>query len=273
LYVSLHRHNTYVADNFRDEKDIMLTGLVGDGTVLPPWIATNKKIPDDFESRFGFKSYIRILPNDRGQSVNMMIRYLDDLYCDGYLTADELVLLDRGPGSKRGNTQELTEKLDDWFRAHHIDYVLYPVGAGSIQSPNDVHFHSQLKLKMHKELGLQTVVTTESKLAAALNAYMAIEGQTIKRYFDACGITGGSPARKARKLLLGRIVVEDTRCEATQNVLRECRDAYNDWNRKVKYARDGVNRDDPLQELPGGDLDGDYWQYFAWQHPAGVEAE
>ena len=59
------------------------------------------------------KSYVRILPNDKGQSVDMMIRYLYDLFCDGYLTADELVLLDRGPGSKRENTQELTEKLDD----------------------------------------------------------------------------------------------------------------------------------------------------------------
>ena len=50
---------------------------------------------------------------------------------------------------------------------------------------------------------------------------------------------------------------------ATQEVLLECRNAYNDWNRKVKYARDGVNRDDALQGLPGGQLDGDYWQYFA----------
>ena len=38
-----------MADTAQGTKDTMITGLVGDGTVLPPFIATTKKISDVFD--------------------------------------------------------------------------------------------------------------------------------------------------------------------------------------------------------------------------------
>ena len=156
---SPHRHNAYVADTEQGTKDTMITGMVGDGTVLPPFIATTKKIPDTFDPPIEEEYKISYMPEDKAQSVDMMIKYLDWLRANKYLTKNEVVLLDRGPGAKKGESKSLSEDYHGWFEDHGIKYVLYPVGAGSIQSPNDVHFHSQLKLRMHKalEMKLSTV--------------------------------------------------------------------------------------------------------------------
>ena len=144
-------------------KDTMITGLVGDGTVLPPFIATDVFDPPIEEE---YKSY---MPEDKAQSVNVMIKYLDWLHARGYPTEDEVVLLvDRGPGANKGQSQELNEEYHGWFDHHGIKYALYPVEAGSIQSPNDVHFHSQLKLQLHKALENKINFNSEEKMKAAI---------------------------------------------------------------------------------------------------------
>ena len=104
------------------------------------------------------------------------------------------MLLDRGPGANKGRSKELNEEYHGWFDHHGIKYALYPVGAGSIQSPNDVHFHSQLKLRLHKTLENKINVNSEEKMKAAISAYHAMPETTIRAYFKACGITGGSSA-------------------------------------------------------------------------------
>ena len=201
-----------------------------------------------------------------------MIKYLDWLRANKYLTKNEVVLLDRGPGAKKGESKSLSEDYHGWFEDHGIKYVLYPVGAGSIQSPNDVHFHSQLKLRMHKALEMKLSVSTE-KMKAAIAAYYAVPETTIKAYFNACGITGGSPARLARSLCLGRIAAEDPKSKKTQKRIRECVDAYDAWNRKVKFSRAGKEPDPHTSQLPGTELDDEYWAKWTYQPRGALPAE
>ena len=73
-------HNAYVADTTQGTKD---TGLVGDGTVLPPFIATTKKVSDVFDPPIEEEYKISYMPDDKVQSVNMMIKYLDWLHARG----------------------------------------------------------------------------------------------------------------------------------------------------------------------------------------------
>ena len=207
---------------------------------------------------------IAYMPNDKAQSVDMMIKYLDWLRANKYLTENEVVLLDRGPGAKKGDSKSLN---------HGIKCMLYPVGAGSIQSPNDVHFHSQLKLRMHKALEMKLSVSREEKLKAEIAAYYAVPETTIKAYFQACGITGGSPPRLACSLCLGRIAAEDPQSEKTRKRIRECIDAYDAWNRKVKFSRGGKEPDTHTSQLPGTELDGEYWAKWTYQPRGALPAE
>jgi hypothetical protein len=264
----LNRHNTYVADTPRGEKDTAVTGLVANGTVLPLWISTRQKISADFPSRFEVPVYVRVLPDTKAQSIEMLLKYLDDMYLAGYLDEAELVLLDRGPGSKKGEKQELSEELDDWFKTRHIKYMLYPVGAGSIESPNDVHFHSQFKMKLHQLLDERRTTSEEVKLECAVHAYYSIPEATICRYFKSCGITGGSPKRLAHSLCLGRDFAVDARSPATKGRLRECLDAYDAWNRKFKFSGRAGEPEPEVNQLAGTALDGDYWRKWGWQSAA-----
>lgn len=182
------------------------------------------------------------------------------------------MLLDRGPGANKGRSKELNEEYHGWFDHHGIKYALYPVGAGSIQSPNDVHFHSQLKLRLHKALENKINVNSEEKMKAAISAYYAMPETTIRAYFKACGITGGSPARLARSLCLGRIAAEDPKSKKTQKRIRECVDAYDEWNKKVKFSLAGKEPDPHTQQLPGTELDGEYWAKWSYQ-PRGASPD
>ena len=74
------------------------------------------------------------------------------------------------------------------------------------------------------------------KAAISLSAYYAMPETTIRAYFKACGITGDSPARLACSLRLGRIAAEDTKSKKTQKRIREWVDAYDEWNKKVKFS-------------------------------------
>ena len=67
-----------MADTAQGTKDTMITGLVGDGTVLPPFIAT-----DVFDPPIEEEYKISYMPDDKAQSVNMMIKYLDWLHARG----------------------------------------------------------------------------------------------------------------------------------------------------------------------------------------------
>ena len=72
-----------MADTAQGTKDTMITGLVGDGTVLPPFIATTKKVSDVFDPPIEEEYKVSYMPDDKAQSVNMMIKYLDWLHARG----------------------------------------------------------------------------------------------------------------------------------------------------------------------------------------------
>ena len=63
--------------------------------------------------------------------------------------------------------------------------------------------------------------------------------------------------RIARSRCLGRIAAEDPKSKKTQKRIRECVDAYDTWNKKVKFFFLASKESElHAQQLPGTDLDG-----------------
>lgn len=177
----------------RGKKDAVFSLVVGDGTVGGFFVYTkDRTIAKDCLPETDSKVLIlkgRSRPGERST-----VAYLEWAVEKGYLTAGDLLLMDNEASFK-------TELVQDILRDNDIEFEYFPAYRGSIMNPCDNSFHNNFKHNYYQKLIGKTTLTKEEKLKLAREAYFEVEGKSIVNMFRHVGLTSGSPAKVAKKLL------------------------------------------------------------------------
>lgn len=228
----------------RKHKDILFTGLVGDGSLLPPVIITS----DDClpEMTFNCPAHVILLPSSKAPGEAAVKAWFDNT--KDWLADEPLLLLDN---LKAHHNPQFLEELRDFG----IDYHFYPSHTGALIDPCDNSFHSVLKrIFLTKDRS-----THEKSIRAMVESYYDVSERTILNCFERCGYLGPlNPAQATAHVLSQGYQASQQKISE----LRKCEDTYIAWKRVFRSViSQGASAATPTT-LPNDTLDGTYWHTF-----------
>lgn len=228
----------------RKHKDILYTGLVGDGTLLPPVIITSDdKLP---RLEFDKPAFVVLLPSSKAPTARSAKAWFNKV--KDWMEDDPILLLDNGGAH---HNPEFLQELHEFG----IRTEFYPPYAGSLVDPCDNSFHSVLKrIYFSKDRS-----THEKCIRAMVEAYYEVSEQAVLSSFERCGYTGAQNPHQVTARLLSQGY------EASQQKIHElnrCSDTYVAWKRVFRSAVNGSSQVAEPNTLPNDTLDGTYWQTY-----------
>jgi len=226
-----------------DYKDFMYTGLVADGSQLPPVVFTSDPhVPEGTEGRHDAK--IIYLPTlSSNPSADTTLRWFDIV--KNYLEDNPHVIHDSGGEfTAMGVQSELVE--------HDVTTHKIPGAGGAFLNPCDNNFHHDMKHHYYRK----ERNTHATMLRSMLDAYFDVPDKNIQHYFTHCQIT----TRRLEKRNIVRLIIEGYRPGRHHEELHEkCRDAYLAWKKNIRILNNSVRMNCNLNVEPDDTLDGVYW--------------
>jgi len=251
-----HRPHCYVNTPSRDNKDIVVTALVGDGSVIPPFVVTRSKtIPLGTISSEETNAHIEVMPATKGESAALVVRWLEWARASGYLVEQDVIVCDNGPGFR-----------SDDFRLHveaaRLCLLHFPSLLGALLNPCDNSFHAEFKLKLHGLMAKEGRFKTPAKLRLAIKAYEATKESAVRNYMHLTGLTGGDPEKVVDRLLESCLASSPRLNAGWTKQQLACVELFESWQLLRQQLRDPPQQP---TDLPGSALDGVYWRSFSLQ--------
>lgn len=237
----------------QDIKDIVVTALVGDGSVIPPFIVTrSEKIPLGTIDPAKTRAHIEVMPSTKGESAALVVRWLEWAQRSGYLVEGDTIISDNGPGFKSDDFHLHVESAG--LRLLH-----FPSLMGALMNPCDNSFHAEFKLKLHTLMAQEGQFKIDEKLRLAIKAYDATKESAVCNYMQLTGLTGGDPAKVADRLLESCLSGNPHLNASWTKQHLACVGEFVSWQHLRQQLRDPPHHP---TDLPGSALDGIYWRSF-----------
>lgn len=201
--------------------DLMYTGLVADGSQIPPVIFTNDpNVPEDVEGREdAFVVYIPGLTSTPSQDTTH--RWLDKI--QDYIGDDPHIIHDSG-GEFAG------AKIQKEFKDFDISTYTIPGAGGAYLNPCDNNFHHDMKAHY---FAIRRQTHAEA-LKAMIDSYFEVPDVHIQNYFQHTKIIAQLPTRDSIK----RLISEGYRAgDAHKEEFTNCYNRYLAWKRNLRVSQ------------------------------------
>lgn len=137
---------------------------------------------------------IRLKKNQKRPGEYAWTAVLDELVGHGVLRPNDWLCTDNEASLK-------TEVGMDFVNLHDVQRGFFPTYLGSLMNPCDNAFHSVLKRRYNDAIGTFQKPSEHDKIFTALEAFYAIDEQTVRNYFEHVGLSRGRPAEVVDRLL------------------------------------------------------------------------
>ena len=245
------RYNAVVKNHGDSYRDTMVACVRGDGVDIPPFFIISEY------ANASHASNRRPLSNKKpvkGMNNAFMKEWLD--YLLHFLTKPSVLIMDRLSSHTAKLTTEYisTLKLPDGRAA--LTPMFLPPKSAFLISPLDMGGFAAMKAYYYK-LDRSTL---DLKLAAAKRAWSSVSNDSVRHFFENCGLVGSESLQSIRKRLMKQV-----RCGVPEKLI-EVQNYYDGWRSgafQLEHTTPGRNVvfANP-EQLSDGELDGVYWKCY-----------
>ena len=225
--------------------DLLYSGMVADGSVLPLVLITNDKaVPKNVEG--DSDAVVIYMPDITKPSAKTTLAALGAW--QGMIVPGDHLIWDRGT---EFNNQKVAEELQILrARAHFL-----PTGGGAFANPNDNSLFSQVEGRYKRTPKRNHVEAIRAMIAA----YYSAQDEHIRNHFRNCLLTGSTPTRAQVK----RLVEKSYRGQgAREREYQTFRDEFERFTKNSRLLSADVRRRAPPVQLPSSVLDGVKWNTY-----------
>jgi len=165
------------------------TALRADGTKFPFYVETSDRnlILCNFENILGNDGFVAfVAKNQRRRAEFGFLCFLEYMCLNKHLRRGDILIFD-------GEKTFVTELITEFFSKHGIFYFpIKPAVLHALLNPCDNAFHSRFKLSYNRKISRCNAITYEEKFRMARDCYNEISRDSVRSWFNTCGIWSDS---------------------------------------------------------------------------------